>query len=129
MIKVYIKKGANYSIGSPKIKESLKKIFTNHGIVSDSDVYVSFVGEKEMKDVARKYLKESNVIHNVLSFPEGEIRNKFIYPESDILHLGEIILCYPKLVEEAKNEGKLIDDKIIELVEHAALHLLGIHHE
>jgi ssRNA-specific RNase YbeY (16S rRNA maturation enzyme) len=45
------------------------------------------------------------------------------------LHLGEIVVCYPKVVEEAKNEDVLIDDKVYELVEHGAFHLLGIHHE
>ena len=43
--------------------------------------------------------------------------------------MGEIVICYPKVLEEAKLEGKLIDQKAYELVEHGALHLLGFHHE
>jgi ssRNA-specific RNase YbeY (16S rRNA maturation enzyme) len=31
--------------------------------------------------------------------------------------------------KQAKDENKLIEDKVWELVEHGALHLLGIHHE
>ena len=81
-----------------------------------------------MLNLGQKYLKDK-IVHNVLSFTEDEMQKKFVYPPDNIIRLGEIIVCYPKAFEEAKTEGKLIDDKIKELVEHGALHLLGIHHE
>lgn len=43
--------------------------------------------------------------------------------------LGEIVVCFPVVLKEAKLEGKLIEEKVLELVGHSALHLLGIHHE
>jgi ssRNA-specific RNase YbeY (16S rRNA maturation enzyme) len=58
-----------------------------------------------------------------------EDSGKFVSAPDSIIHLGDIIICYPKVVSEANSEGKLIDDKAIELIEHGALHLLGIHHE
>jgi ssRNA-specific RNase YbeY (16S rRNA maturation enzyme) len=33
------------------------------------------------------------------------------------------------VVEEAVKEDKLVEDKLFELVEHGALHLLGVHHD
>ena len=128
MIRVYLSKQSSYPISSPKLKKRLKEFLTKQGIVSDSDVYVSLVGEKKMLDLSKKHLNEDNVLHNVLSFTEDEVKGKFVYPPGDIIHLGEIIVCYPKAFQEARDEGKLIEEKVWELVEHGTHHLLGHHH-
>lgn len=129
MIKVLIKKQSNYPISSLKIRKTLQQFFESHGVVSDGVVSVSVVGEKTMLSLAQKYLGEKNKLHNVLSFTEDETKGTFVYPEDKLLRLGEIVLCYPKIFQEAREEGTRIEQKVIELVEHAGLHLMGIHHE
>ena len=126
MISVLVSKEANYPVSSAKIKTFLKDFFTKNGIVSDAEVSVAIVGEKEMFEVGRKYLKDKK-LHNVLSFTVEEKSTSFVYPPGKI-YLGEIILCYPKVLEEAKIENKRIEVKLLELVEHASEHLLGRHH-
>lgn len=128
MIKVNIIKESNFPVSTPKIKGRLKEFLTKNGIVSDCLVSVALVGPKRMLELSKKYLKD-NKIHNVLSFTESEVAGKFIYPPDGKIYLGEIIVCYQKVLEEAKMEGKLIDEKVYELVEHGALHLLGKHHD
>jgi rRNA maturation RNase YbeY len=128
MIRVYLNKQSNYPISSPKLKKRLKDFLREQGIVSDSDVNVSLVGKKKMIGLGKKYLNEKDNLHNVLSFTEEEVRGDFVYPPGDKIHLGEIIVCYPKAFDEAKNEGKLIEEKVWELIEHGAYHLLGKHH-
>ncbi len=129
MIRVYVNKQSNFAISTPKIKDALQILFAAEGIVSKADVSVSIVGEKKMLGLAKKYLKENNVLHNVLSFPFVETKETFVEPPDNTIHLGEIVLCFPKVVEEAQKEGKLIDAKAVELAEHGAMHLLGKHHE
>jgi rRNA maturation RNase YbeY len=128
MIKVYVSKQANYPVSTTKVKKRLSEFFKKQGITSDADVSISLVGEKEMVGLASKYLKEEDKVHNVLSFPfmEGE---EFKYPSDDVVHLGDIVVCYPKAISEANFEGKLIEVKILELIEHGAMHLMGKHHE
>ena len=128
MIKVYFKKQSNYPLKAKLVKEHLRKSLKKGGIVSNSFVSVVVVGKKKMLDISRSYLKD-NMMHAVLSFTEDEIKEKFVYPPNDYIFLGEIVLCYPQIVDEAKKEGKRIDAKTKELLEHAALHLLGVHHE
>jgi probable rRNA maturation factor len=127
MIKVSVSKQSNYPVSTPRIKKKLREFLKERGIVSDAEVSVAIVGEKKMLDIGKKYLKDKN-LHNVLSFTQSEVVGGFIYPPKDAIHLGEIIVCYPKAVEEAKEENVLIEERICELVEHGALHLLGIHH-
>ncbi|KKT66055.1 MAG: hypothetical protein UW61_C0032G0006 [Candidatus Curtissbacteria bacterium GW2011_GWC1_44_33] len=116
MIKVNVKKQSNYPISSTKIRKNLKDFLASHGIVSDAEVSVALVGENKMLEIGKKYLKDKS-LHNVLSFTADEIDSKFVFPPDGVIHLGEIIVCYPVAFEEAK------------LIEHGALHLLGIHHE
>jgi len=68
------------------------------------------------------------MVHNILSFTSDEVKGEFIYPPDEKINLGEIIVCYPIAVEEAKAENKRIDDKVHELIKHGAEHLMGIHH-
>lgn len=128
MIRVYISKQSNYPVNSPSLKRRLREFLHKEGIVSDADVSVSLVGEKKMRNLTKKYLGES-MLHNVLSFPFIEDKGDFRHPPEDVIHLGDIVICYPKLVEEARKEEKLIDEKTLELAEHGALHLLGKHHD
>jgi probable rRNA maturation factor len=129
MIKVFLSKQSNYPVSAPKVKNALKNFLKKEGIVSKADVSVSLVGEKKMLFLAQKYLHEVGVLHNVLSFPFVEAKDAFVSPPDDTIHLGEIVVCFPKVTKEASAEGKLIDEKVIELVTHGALHLLGKHHE
>ena len=127
MIKIFVKKQGNFAVNVSKVKKELTSFLESKGLVSDFSVTVAIVGEKVMKDISVKFLGDASV-HNVLSFTESEVKGEFLYPKDETLPLGEIILCYPKIVEEANKEGKLIDTKALELVKHAALHLLGEHH-
>ena len=127
MIKVYVKKQANYPIKASEIKNNLKDFFKKQGIVSDAQVSVAIVGKKKMLDISKKYLKD-NKIHNVLSFTHEGSKGEFVYPPGERIDLGEIIVCYPKAIEEAQSESKKVADKINELIRHAGMHLMGIHH-
>lgn len=130
MIRVNVKKTSNYPVNVRKLKTSLQTFFANHGIVSEAEVSIAIVGEGRMLEIGKKYLKEiGKTPHNVFSFTPDEVRGKFIYPPDGVVHLGEIIICYPRIVKDAKKEGKLIDEMVIELTEHSAQHLMGVHHE
>lgn len=128
MIVVKVKKQSGYPVNVIKLKRTLSDFFKQKGIVSEAEVSVAIISEAKMKDLAKKFLKESPPsVHNVLSFVSDE-SGEFVSPDGKI-YLGEIVVCYQKVVEEARKEGKLIDKKVEELVLHGALHLLGIHHD
>ncbi len=126
MIKVKISKQSNYPISGVKVRGYLQQFFKENGIVSNAECHVSFVGEAKMLSLAKKYYKDTR-LHNVFSFVESEVP-EWKHPQ-DTIYLGEIVVCFPVVLKEAKQEGKLIEEKVLELVGHSALHLLGIHHE
>lgn len=128
MIKVSVTKQSNYPVKSTEIKKKLSSFFIERGIVSDAEVSVALVSEKKMLELGKKYLKDKK-LHNVLSFTPGEAKEPFEYPPNGIIQLGEIVVCFQEAVREAKEENVLIDERVYELVEHGAMHLLGIHHK
>jgi probable rRNA maturation factor len=134
MIKVSVTKQSNYPIKTPVIKKRLATFLSNQGIVSDAEVSVAIVGESKMMEIGNKYLKDKK-LHNVFSFTPTETNNlkgtkvNFVYPPDGVIHLGEIVVCYPLAVREAGEENVLTIERVCELVEHGALHLLGIHHK
>ena len=128
MTKVSVSKQSNYPVNVLVIKKKLAEFFTGNGIVSDAEVNVAIIGEKKMMETGNKYLKDKK-LHNVLSFVPNEVKGAFVYPPDGKIHLGEIIVCYPVAVKEAVEENVLIDERVYELIEHGAMHLLGIHHD
>jgi probable rRNA maturation factor len=133
MVNVSVSKQSNYPVGSSVVKKKLSAFLLKQGIVSPAEVSVAIVGEKKMMEIGNKYLKDGK-LHNVLSFTPTEtntlkgVRVNFVFPPDGIIHLGEIIVCYPLAVKESEEENVLIDERVCELVEHGASHLLGIHH-
>lgn len=128
MVKVLITKQSNYPVKSSVIKRKLADFLVRKGIVSKADVSIALVGEKRMLRLSSTYLKDKT-LHNVLSFLPSETGKRFVFPPDGTIHLGEVVVCYPKAVSEANEENVLVDEKVYELVEHGAMHLLGIHHK
>lgn len=141
MIKVFVTKQSNYPVSVPVVKRKLAEFLAKNGIVSDAEVSIAIVGEKRMLEIQKKYFREgdptspfgfrgaSKKLHNVLSFVPSEVKGGFVYPPDGKIRLGEIIVCYPLAVKESEEENVLIDERVYELIEHGANHLLGIHHE
>jgi probable rRNA maturation factor len=128
MISISVKKQPDHLISKSDIKRYLTTLLEQSGAVSNTEVSVALVSEKRMLDISRKYLKD-NKIHNVLSFTYSEIADKFTFPPDGTTHLGEIVVCYPLAEKEANTEGISVKERVRELIEHGALHLIGIHHD
>ena len=59
---------------------------------------------------------------NVLSFPAEVI------PQIEINFLGDVVICAPVVIEEAKCQEKHVDDHWAHLLIHGLLHLQGYDH-
>lgn len=134
MLRILITSQSRYPIDAKALKNRVKNLLIERG-VTDAEVSVALVGTRKMKDLAKKYLGESenSPIHEVLSFPNVSIDSlssvEFVLPERARLQLGDVIICYPEARKIAIKRNRMMDDVIGELGEHGTLHLLGIHHD
>jgi len=123
-VPIYIE--SRYKVNRKKIKESVAKILSEYKINTRCEVSIAIVGNRKMRSLNNKY-RNIDMTTNVLSFPqnEGEMKAPII---ENTLYLGDIVISFPKVIEEASRENMLVDDKIGELIDHSVKHLLGIHH-
>lgn len=83
-----------------------------------AEISVALVGGGEIKKW-NSYYRGKKKVTDVLSF---------LYEQKPAV-IGEIIVCYPRAVEQAKERGWSTGEEIKFLLVHGALHLVGYDHE
>lgn len=92
---------------------------------SIGDVSVVFAGDDFMRGLNLQYRQKDSAT-NVLSFPFSlEIDSEEHVPNL----LGDIVLAYETVCQEAESQEKPIADHVRHLLVHGVLHLLGYDHE
>lgn len=123
---------SGYPVSSKFVKSVVVSFLQKEGL-KDCEVSISVIAAPKMKKLSEKYL--GNGFHGVLSFPfEDPLERPGGHPgfplsPDGILRLGDIVISYPDIQKAANEEGKLVDEKVKELLEHGLEHLLGRHHE
>jgi probable rRNA maturation factor len=99
----------------------------------DVELGLSITDDDTVRSLNRDYrcLDEST---DVLSFAltEGKGGNGgslFVMPPDGVRHLGEVVISYPRAVQQAAEHGRHSDDELAWLVVHGVLHLLGYDHD
>lgn len=123
-VPIYIE--SRYRVNRKKIKETVIRVLSEKGMTSPVEVSVAIVGDRKMRSLNKKY-RGLDKTTNVLSFSQTE--GEGFAHSSELLVLGDIVISYPVIIDEAALENMLVDDKICFWVEHGLEHLLGEHHE
>ncbi len=91
--------------------------------VKDSYFSVIFVSDEEIQKINREY-RGIDKVTDVISF--AFLDNESVYDPIKIL--GDIYICIPKMMEQAKSYGHSEKRELSFLVVHGLLHLLGYDH-
>ena len=91
--------------------------------VKDSYFSVIFVSDEEIQKINREY-RGIDKVTDVISF--AFLDNESVYDPIKIL--GDIYICIPKMIEQAKSYGHSEKRELSFLVVHGLLHLLGYDH-
>jgi probable rRNA maturation factor len=116
---------SRYKVNRKRIKERIYQVLEKRGVNGPVEISVAIVGDRKMRELNLKY-RNLDKTTNVLSFSQTEGEESVSSPE--MLLLGDVIISYPQVINEASEKEVFVDDRIDELVEHGVLHLLGIHH-
>lgn len=87
-----------------------------------SEITIRLVAEDEITVLNRDYRTKDKPT-NVLSFAFE------IDPDIEFELLGDIVICHPVIVQEAREQNKSIADHYAHMVTHGVLHLCGYDHE
>ena len=108
-------------------KETLKIA----GFKKPTEISLVITGEKRIRLLNRKF-RGIDKVTDVLSFGNEEAKNvsvKFISPPCKIIYLGEIFICYPRAVKQAKRKKHSVKKELAILLIHGILHLVGHDHK
>ena len=101
-------------------------------------VSITLVSEEEIRDINREQ-RGIDSATDVLSFPMIDWKKPVDYekldealdiyePDSGEVVLGDVILCVPRVISQAKEYGHSIKREFAFLICHSMLHLLGYDH-
>ena len=134
MVNVLIQTDTRYPVNRKIIRKAIEDTFKKLKIENAGfEVSVAVVGQRKMKALANSYLQDGQK-HQILTFALEEVNQNadvkgFVNPPDGILRLGDIVLCWPLVLEEASRDEMLVDEKVCELVNHGVEHLFGRDHE
>ncbi len=92
------------------------------GEAMPAEVSVRIVDEPEARQFNSRY-RQRDCATNVLSFPAD------ISPEVGVRLLGDLLLCAPVIIAQAREQKKNLADHWAHLIIHGVLHLTGMEHE
>lgn len=108
----------------------METAFTLLNVPLNYEVDVSLVGDEEIHEINREYRKVDRVT-DVISFAFDDAKDEKSHINNDLLiphMLGEIFVCVPQALRQAKEIGNSSERELSFLFVHGLLHLLGYDH-
>ena len=124
--KVLIYVESRYKVNRKKIKFAIDSVLQTNNVLTPIEVSVAIVGDRKMAKLNKQYRNKEGTT-NILSFPLAEGEQTHL--PGDVVRLGDIVISYPMVINEAASEEMLVDERVDMLVRHGMSHLLGLHHE
>jgi probable rRNA maturation factor len=116
------KKLKNINLNSTDLKNRIKYILS---LVCDfsTELSIKFCDSEEMIQVNSSFRKK-NYATDVLSFP-----NTMPQEDSSYVYLGDILICVPVCIEQAKKAKHTLSNELEKMLIHGIVHLKGFDHE
>jgi probable rRNA maturation factor len=124
----------SWGVSKKEFLSHISRAFTSCSLVCHANHFdIFFCDALTMKHI-NKSTRRMNKVTDVLSFPTYDLSGKDRKSveklnKSEILKIGEILVCVDKIQEQAKSFNIRPRDELYHLVVHGGLHLMGYDHE
>src|SRR3989338_3337439 len=117
MINIIVNSDPRYNINKDAIKMAVSDVLQKHHIGGKVELGVSIVGDRKMHELNRKY-RGIDSTTDILSFAledsnPGSLQHipriGFVAAPDRWLRLGDIIISYPQVMEDASMDGISVD--------------------
>ena len=112
---IQVNLGHHQSVQCSLLKQAIHQTLIEEGRTGEFSI--TLLGDQEMEKLNTRYLGR-NVTTDVLAFSMG----------TDELALGDVYVCVDQASRQAKEHEIPLDEELVRLVVHAALHVLGHDH-
>ena len=129
------------------LRRTVERVLLGEGITGTVELSVTVSDDDTIRRLNARY-RGIDVPTDVLSFPlhsqypgpsneecaasceeKGKEAIQFVLPPDEVLYLGDVVVSFPRALEQAKDYGHSLERELSYLVAHGVLHLLGYDHE
>lgn len=135
MFNIIVNSDPRYPVNKSVIHSTVLEVLQRYKISGKIEVGVTIIGDRKMHAINRQFRGIDDTT-NILTFAlEDPMPVKhlpkigFIISPDNVLRLGDIVISYPQVIEDARFDGISVDEELRVLVEHGVKHLLGFHHD
>ena len=125
-VQVEIEPTLGCSVAPGAVKGIVRATLAHERAASGAGVWVRLTDDAELASLNLEY-RDMDGPTDVLSFPT-QTDAGWVSPPGAPLELGDIVISWPRVVEQAAEEGHPAADELALLVVHGCLHLLGYDH-
>ena len=136
MVNIIVNADSRYNINKDAVRAAVLAALQKNRVGGRIEVGVNIIGDRKMHELNRKY-RGIDSTTDILSFALEDSGSEnlqhyprlgFISAPDRILRLGDIVLSYPQVIDDASMDGISVDEELSFLIDHGIRHLLGIHH-
>ena len=104
------------------LSQAARAVLDSQSTHPEEDVSLVLADDAQLQALNRQY-RLIDAPTDVLSFPAGDVD-----PDSGAYYLGDVLISYPRAVEQATAGGHAVTAELQLLVVHGLLHLYGYDH-
>jgi len=129
MIEFAVEEGLDGTWDEPRISALVQSIVQREHGGHEFAISLHLVGDETIRALNTEH-RGLDAHTDVLSFPLHDPNGmRFVMPPDQPAHLGDVVVSYPRAVEQAGEFGHSVDRELGYLVAHGVLHVLGYDHE
>ncbi len=110
------------------LRRAVQAAFESAGEERRGELTLVVADDAQVRTLNRVY-RDVDATTDVLAFGDAGEPDVFIPSPEATIYFGDIVVCYPRAVEQAAAYGHPVEDELSLLVVHGTLHLLGYDHE
>ncbi len=137
MFNIIVNSDPRYPINKAVIQSTACEVLTRYRVNGKVEIGITIVGDRKMHSINKQFRgidDTTNILTFALEDPVGINvthlpKVGFVSAPDSILRLGDILISYPQIIEDARFDGVSVDEELRNLVEHGMKHLLGHHHD
>jgi probable rRNA maturation factor len=115
-------------VAKASLQKAARAAFVSAGGESGGALTVMVTDDAQVRELNRVY-RGVDAPTDVLAFSEAGGANEFIPPPGESKYWGDIVISYPRAMEQAVTYGHPFQEELSLLVVHGTLHLMGHDHE
>ncbi len=110
------------------IRRAVVAAFESAGERRNGELTVAILDDAQVRKLNHIYRGVDDTT-DVLAFGGADDTSQFVSPPETGTYFGDIVISYPRAVEQATRYGHSVEEELFTLVVHGALHLLNYDHE